>query len=96
MINLKETFEKFDADYLKFDRIENPVSNRSDLCAFIFLDNLIKNGPRLIIAGAEHDKIYLEVDCDELAEIVTEDDILFLMRCGMGYDEECHSLYMFA
>lgn len=91
MLNLEECFEKFNDDYLKFERVENKLNERPDLCAFILLSQILP-GSRDIVAAAEHDEIFLDTDCDRFAEVATEDDILTLVRCGIRYDEETNSL----
>ena len=95
MLNLAEVFEKFDDDYIKFERIENKLSGRPDLHAFLLLDKLMP-GTRDMVSAAEHDEIYLDVDCEKLAEVASEHDILALTRCGVRYDEDTDSLCMFA
>ena len=96
-IDLIEAFDKFDKDYNDFHLIENPVSNSPDLCAFILLDKLVP-APKLkndIVSSAEHDIIYLGTDCVKLAEVATEEDILYLRRCGVMYDTSFDCLAMF-
>lgn len=95
MLNLAEVFKKFDGDYIKFERIENKLSGRPDLHAFLLLDKLMP-GTRDMVSAAEHDEIYLDVDCEKLAEVASEHDILALTRCGVRYDEDTDSLCMFA
>ena len=75
--NLAEVFEKFDDEFLNFEDIENKRSSRSDLHAFLLLDSLVPGSGR-IIAGADHDEIYLE--CDVAALEAEEKDILELIR----------------
>ena len=79
-------------DFLKFERIINPPSRRPDLCAFLLLDKLLP-GTRDIVSCAEHDQIYLGIDIDELARVASKDDIIYLLRCGVLYDDD--SLIMF-
>lgn len=93
--NLGEVFEKFNDDYIDFDKVENPLHSRPDLCAFLLLDKLVP-GTGDMISAAEHDEIFLDTDVDELALIATEDDILTLVRCGVRYSEEFNCLCMFA
>lgn len=95
MLNLAEVFKKFDGDYIKFERIENKLSGRPDLHAFLLLDKLMP-GTRDMVSAAEHDEIYLDMDCEKLAEVASEHDILALTRCGVRYDEDTDSLCMFA
>ena len=95
MIDLKEVFERLsETDYIKFDRVKNPLSSRPDLCAFLFLDKLVA-GTGDIVACSEHDEIWLNVDVDELARLATEEDILTLVRCGVRYDSSVQSLVMY-
>jgi hypothetical protein len=95
MDDLKAVFEKFDDEYLKFERIENPRSKRPDLHAFLLLDELVP-GTTDMVSAAEHDEFFLEVDPEELAKVATEDHIRDLHRCGVRYDESVNSLCMFA
>lgn len=95
MLNLAEVFKKFDDNYIKFERIENKLSGRPDLHAFLLLDKLMP-GTRDMVSAAEHDEIYLDVDCEKLAEVASEHDILALTRCGVRYEEDTDSLCMFA
>lgn len=95
MIDLRETFEKYHDDFLKFDKVENPLHPRSDICAFLLLDKLLPDPGRGIIGNADHEVIYLGVSTNALAEVATEEDILTLTRCGVMYDNENECLSMF-
>jgi hypothetical protein len=92
MIDLEKTFNSFDNDFLEFELVENKLHPRADLCAFLLLDKLIPGTADMVSAG-EHDEIWLDTDCDKLAEIATEADILTLVRCGVRYGDG--SLAMF-
>lgn len=94
MIDIAAAFEEADGEFLRFERIENPPSNRADLCAFLLLDKLLPEKGD-IVSAAEHDEIYLAVDCDELAKVSTQEDIIYLRRCGVRYDVEYNCLCMF-
>ena len=96
MIDLEATFDRHSDDFLKFDRVENKLHSRPDLCAFLLLDKLLPNAGRDMVCAAEHDEIFLDADCEKLAEVVTDDDILTLTRCGVRYDSDTDSLAMFA
>jgi len=95
MINLKDAFDKYEDEFLKFDRIENRFSNRPDLHAFILLDKLVP-GNRDMISCSAHDEYYLSITPDELAAVATEEQIMDLHRCGVRYDEGEDSLCLFA
>lgn len=96
MIDLEATFEKFEDESCEFDRVEKKLHPRPDLCAFLLLDKLLPNDGRDMVCAAEHDEIFLDVDCERLAEVATEDDILTLVRCGVRYDSDMDEMKMFA
>lgn len=95
MIDLAWAFEKHDDTYCKFKDIKDPPNARPDISAFIYLDRLLPNPGRDMVSAAEHDEIYLGIDCEKLAEVATEDDVIFLSRCGVRFDEGLDSLCMF-
>lgn len=93
-MNLCNTFEKFEDEYGEFERVQDKLSSRPDLHAFILLNELCPDG-RDIVSAAEHDEIYLDVDMDELATVITEDQVCDLVRCGVRYDGGLDCLAMF-
>ncbi len=94
-LNLQELFEKYnEKEYLKFDRIKNKLSDRMDVHAFILLDRLVP-GKFDIISAAEHDEIFLQVDIEKLSEVITEEQYIDLIRCGVMYSSEYDCLMMF-
>lgn len=78
----------------KFERVEVKFTQRADLHAFILLDKLLPSNTD-IISAAEHDEIYLDVDIEELAKVITHEQVLELIRCGISYDSYHDSLYSF-
>lgn len=96
MIDIEATFEKHDNEFLKFNMVENKLNQRPDICAFLLLDRLLPNDGHDMVCAAEHDEIFLDVDCDKLAEVATEYDIIMLTRCGVHYDSDTNGLAMFA
>ena len=93
-MNLAEMFGKYASDYLEFDKVQVKLSTRPDLHAFLLLDSILPSR-RDIIAGAEHDEIWLDIACDELATVITEDQVQELRRCGVRYSSEYDSLCLF-
>ncbi len=93
-MTLHDRFEAVNDDFLKFERIDKPRHRRPDLCAFILLDELVP-GTSDIVSAAEHDEIFLDVDCDKLQAIASDDNILELVRCGVRFNREYHCLCMF-
>lgn len=86
-------FDEFDDEFLKFERVKDKLSQRPDLHAFILLDKLVP-GDKDMIAGAEHDEIYLSTDPEELLKVATKDQLRDLHRCGVRADD--NGLCMFA
>lgn len=81
-------------EYLKFDRVverEFPTE-RPDLYAFLLLDKLLP-GKSDIVKGAEHDQLWLDTDVDELARVITLEQAVTLLRCGISYDDDVDRLY---
>lgn len=88
---LEALFEKHsDTEYLK-----RKGDGPNDLAAFIRIQNLV-GGDKDIIAAAEHDEYWLSTDPTELAEAASEEDVIFLIRCGVRYDEDTESFAFFA
>lgn len=89
----EEMFEAARDEYLKFELI--PESHRRhvrpDLCAFLYLDKRFP-GTSDMISGASHDEYWLSIESEQIATL-TLDDVVYLRRCGVRYDED--SLAMF-
>jgi hypothetical protein len=92
-MDIEKTFDKYEKEFLKFERVENKFSNRPDLHAFILLDKLF---PEItdMISSAEHDQIWLDISMEDFEKIATEKIILELVRCGVMFDEESLSLFV--
>ncbi len=71
---------------------ERRLSNRSDLNAFLLLDSLFP-GTSDIVAGAEHDKIWLDIDIEALDAVAAEEQMLDLIRCGVMSDDDCLAMF---
>lgn len=53
-------------------------------------------GTKDIVAAAEHDKIYLAVNLDDLAGAgITKEQAIDLVRCGVRHDRSNDCLAMF-
>jgi len=104
MIEIRKLFELHNDEYGKFERVENKLSSRDDLHAFMLLDKLFPDIPHTnsygtvfypeIIAGVTHDQIWLSLKSEQI-ETLTSDQVLELVRCGVMYDEEEDCLSMF-
>jgi hypothetical protein len=81
-------------EFLKFENVENKLSQRPDLHAFMLLDSLFP-GDINMVSGASHDEFYLSISPEELSEKATDEQLIDLHRCGVRYDESNDSLAMF-
>ena len=93
-MDLKEVFDKYADEYMEFDRVENKLHSRPDICAFLLLDKLVPSEGNPMVSVADNSGIYLDTDCEKLAAVATEDDILMLRRCGVRYDSYSEWLMM--
>ena len=94
MKGINERFEDVDNEFGDFEKIKNKRSNRPDLHAFLLLDELFP-GDDDIISASQHDEFYLNISADNI-EILTDEQILELIRCGVMYNDELECLSMFA
>jgi hypothetical protein len=84
---LKDLFEQHSHEgRLDFHRISVKRSSSPDLHAFLLISELLPSDNN-IISTAEHDRIWLEVEVEDLAEVATEEIVLELVRCGVIYDD---------
>lgn len=90
-----EIFDDDESDeYLKFERIENKRHSRPDIHAFLLLDELQPNPGWDIVSAAEHDVFFLDIDAEKLALIITEKQVIELLRCGVHWSEyDCLAMF---
>lgn len=77
-------FDKHENQQNKFEKIpkEQRRHDRPDLCAMLYLHEKL-GGKDKMITASEHDQIWFEFDnLDKL----TEEDVIYLLRCGVFYD----------
>jgi hypothetical protein len=93
--NLEEAFQKVSdaGEYLQFSKIEKPLHRRRDIAAFLLLDSLVPDENTDIIEGASHDVVWLSINVEKLAEVATEEDILYLYRCGVRLGEDILEMF---
>lgn len=93
---MKERFEKVENNYGEFELIINKRASRKDLHAFILLDELFPDDVgRDLVCAAEHDRYWLGISKENIDKL-TDEQILELTRCGVMYDEDNESLYLFS
>lgn len=94
---LQEIFEKhMDEEYLQFDRETSPMHSRLDICALLLLHELDqeKKPGRDMIVASRHDEIWFGADVRAVAEKATEEQIITLIRCGVGFDADRECFFM--
>jgi len=90
-----EIWNLHDEEYHNFKRIENKICESSDLSAFMMIHKFMINKRSDLIISSEHDEIFLPC-LDELnLEKIKEEDIIYLIRCGVRYDDDYDCLAMF-
>ena len=90
---MKEIFKSHNEEYLQFASVENKRSTRSDLHAFILLDELVP-GTTDMVSHTEHDEIWLGVDPEDVFKVATPAQVIELIRCGVRYDGECFKMFV--
>lgn len=79
---MSELFEKYSNTHY----LVRGEENLRDLDAFIRLQKLAPvDGD--IISASEHDQFWLAHDEGKVAEAAIEEDVIYLVRCGVLYDE---------
>lgn len=94
MSKLEKMFAAVDEDeFLKFESIENPRHPRPDLCAFLLLHELQPEATDMISASA-HDEFFLSIDVGKLGKVISQEDVVTLVRCGVRYSEyDCLAMF---
>jgi hypothetical protein len=92
--HFKSLFDDADSKYLDFSKVNEKLSNRPDLNAFLLLDNL-QPGSIDIVGSSSHDEFYLGIDVETLAESITEQQVYDLISSGVLYNSSYNSLYLF-
>ena len=87
-------FDKHDGEFLHFERIppDQRRHPRPDLCAMVYLHERF-GGSGDAVSCARHDEIWL--DWDATACELTEEDVVYLRRCGVRFDCDNDSFCLF-
>ena len=95
-MSVAELFEKHNDEYGKFERVAPSlkVGDRADVTAFAYLARNFTSKSKNVLAAAEHDEVWLDFGEGDL-ESLTEEEVIFLLRCGVRYDSSTCSLAMF-
>lgn len=89
-------WESVNDEFIKFERIpenERPFTS-PDLCAFALLDKRFPSEDNFdMVSGAEHDEIWLRIEAEQIEQL-TRDEVIYLTRCGVRYDEDSLALFV--
>jgi hypothetical protein len=87
-VTAQELFEFHKDEFGHFERIENKLSNRRDLHAYLMLDRIfpIKKGDEFetIVEWSNCETIDLCLTTEQI-ETLTSEQVLELVRCGIAY-----------
>jgi hypothetical protein len=94
---IAQRWERVNDDFLLFDRV--PESDRlfssPDLCAWALLDKKFPaERQQDMVSAAEHDEIWLRIMPEQITQL-TDNEILYLTRCGVRYDDDTETLCMY-
>lgn len=84
----------------EFERIpkEERLASRPDVHLMILLDRLLPDTnefPLCLTSHANEDGVFLETKVEDLVKVITDEQALQLLRCGLAYDKESHYLFFF-
>ena len=79
---MAELFKKHDDLYLQDSGIDGP----KDLAAIIKLQKLAPIEHN-VISASEHDQFWLSFEEENVAELIIEEDVIYLKKCGVLYEE---------
>ncbi len=84
-----ECFDKHeDKEHLQFERVYKPRHKLRDLNGLLLISALTSQR-RTVLGAACHDEVYVHCDLKKLAVIITEDDVIEILRSGFLLDESC-------
>ena len=94
MITPEQIFSENSKEYLKFERIEEKLSQRPDIHALMLIDRLLPESGN-IIDGIDEDELILDVNTARFFKAATPKDIIDLIRCGVSFDKDMETLSLF-
>jgi hypothetical protein len=94
-MTVNEMFDKCSevARHNDFSRLDNKRHPLRDLCGLLYLHEKL-GGEGDAICVAEHDEVWLGWSVEQI-DLLTEEDIRYLVTCGVHFDSSVGSLHMF-
>lgn len=90
-MTIHDRFEKHIDQHCKFELVEHKRSNCADIHAFMLLNDIFEIDYN-IITSVDHYGYYLGISDNEL-EILTDKQIIELIRCGITHCTHIGCLY---
>lgn len=91
---IERQFAKNNHESMKFQAIKKPLHPRPDLCALLYLANMMPGNEDIILSCTSKGEAILNVDMGAFANKATNKDIIYLIRCGVVYSEITKCLFL--
>lgn len=90
---MHDLFEKHNDEFLKFERIhkKDRLHPRPDICAMMLIHERYPETED-IVSSAEHDQIWFS---PQKFGKFTEEDVIYISRCGIMWDKDNECLSSF-
>ena len=91
---MAQLFDKPDnfSQFCRFSDVVNPPSLRSDLCGMLLLDRLCPSSIDMLI-GAGVGRVDFDVNAEDVARVITEAQVIYLLQCGILFDPASETFY---
>jgi len=90
-MNIEEQFEKFENEFHNFNLIKDPQFKSPEICGFAAIEKI--RGEKIDFA-AEHDVLYCGGHSEDDRDL-TDDEVILLLRCGILWNSEFDSFFIF-
>ena len=92
---LKEWFEKYEEQELKFKDLEHKYNKAEQVSAIVFLASKLKNKSESYFLHGEHDTLYIGSDFDVFEEF-TEEEVKIAVYHGIYIPDSGRGFQMYA
>jgi len=91
----KELFKKYwETEFLSFEKVTDKLSNNRQMHVFMLIERFVGSSQNMIDKTG-YGVIYLSVNVEILATLISAKQVLELCRCGVCFDSSKNRLYMF-
>jgi len=78
---IQESFKKYNEHFGKFNEIENKFHFNKKLCAMLKIASYFEKNPSEFVFDTRDGEMFLPV-----SPCITDEDVLYLVRCGVWFD----------